>query len=309
MGGDPALPAAAVPSRTPAVAALASGSLARGRRSAGRHEHRLGHDQSGLGPMDNPLAIQGFVGELARVVLEGSVLVIFGVMLASIVSLAIRFRRAQGVERQQFKWLVYAAAVVGVYLIASYFVRLPGLLDAVFQTVPLAVLPIAIGIAILRHRLYDIDVLINRTLVYSTLTTVLALVYIGSVLLLQQVLAPLTRSSDVELVVSTLAIVALFTPVRRRVQTIIDRRFYRHKYDTAAVLASFSSRVQSETKLDELTADVLSVVDQAVQPAHVSIWLRDAPITTRGGQAIRLPALGTGAGSGRSPLPPGAPAE
>jgi len=135
-------------------------------------------------------------------------------------------------------------------------------------------LPLFIGIAILRYRLWEIDLLINRTLVYGALTTALALVYIGSVVLLRYLLAPLTGSSELAIVASTLAIAVLFNPLRRGIQARIDKRFYRRKYDAAKVLAAFGATARDETDLERLTAAMLKMVDETMQPEHVSLWLR-----------------------------------
>jgi hypothetical protein len=138
-------------------------------------------------------------------------------------------------------------------------------------------IPIAIGIAILRYRLYDIDLLINRTLVYGSLTLMLALVYFGGVTATQAVFTALTRQEEqpqLAIVVSTLVIAALFTPLRRRIQAFIDRRFYRRKYDARKTLEAFSTKLRDETDLDALSGDLVGVVRQTMQPAHVSLWLR-----------------------------------
>jgi hypothetical protein len=134
---------------------------------------------------------------------------------------------------------------------------------------------LSIGFAILRARLWDVDILINRTLVYGTLSVALALVYIGCVVLLRQVLAPLTGTSEIAIVASTLIIAALFTPLRRRIQNAIDKRFYRRKYDATKVLAAFGATARDETDLERLTGELLRVVDETMQPEFVGLWLRE----------------------------------
>jgi hypothetical protein len=195
---------------------------------------------------------------------------------ASIVSLGVRLRRSRAAERQQLKWLVYDAALVG--LIAPFFLGVESLtLGAVLGVFAYASIPVATGVAILKYNLYDIDVVINRTLVYGSLTAMLALVYFGGVATIQAIFRALSgqeHQPQIAVVISTLVIAALFNPLRRRIQSFIDRRFYRRKYDAAKTLEAFSAKLRSETDLDALSDDLTSVVRETMQPAHVSLWLR-----------------------------------
>ncbi|HEY3232269.1 MAG TPA: hypothetical protein VGJ87_23760, partial [Roseiflexaceae bacterium] len=227
----------------------------------------------------NPVGIAGLAGASGFVqgLIEGP----FGltIVAACAISVLVRFRRAQGIERQQIKWFAYAAGVlIVVGTLGTFLPFLPGLLKDVLFTFAVGSLPVAVGIAILRYRLYDIDLIIRRTLVYGVLTAVLALVYLGSVVLLQVIFRALTgETSQAAIVASTLAIAALFTPLRRRIQTTIDRRFYRRKYDAAKTLAAFSAQLRDEVDLNALTGELLAVIAETIQPAHVSLWLREAP--------------------------------
>ena len=225
--------------------------------------------------IDNPIGIEGlgYVEDLqAFAVLGGGALAIGTV--GSVVSVVVRFRRSRGTERQQLKWFLYAAApIVASPAIESLPVIVSGLL---FGWVLLG-LPAAIGIAVLRYRLYEIDLVINRTLVYGSLTVMLALVYFGGVAITQTVFRLLTgqeQQPQLAVVVSTLVIAAIFNPLRRRVQAFVDRRFYRKKYDAVQILQSFGARLRNETDLDTLSSDLVGVVRETVQPAHVSLWLR-----------------------------------
>jgi len=199
--------------------------------------------------------------------------------IASIASLFVRYRHGRAEERQQLKWLMYAATLVGVAILSvpalHLFVRNPSddLINSIV-TGAITAVPVAIGIAILRYRLYDIDVVINRTLVYGALTATLALSYLGSVLLLQLVLRPLTEDSKLAIAASTLAVAALFRPARERIQALVDRRFYRRKYDATRTLEAFSARLRDEVDLDALEGELRGVVRDTMQPAHVSLWLR-----------------------------------
>ena len=245
----------------------------------------------GLETVSNPLGIQwpgppprllaAIVAKAFELLIHSSALLI----LLSAASMVVRFRRAQGVERQQLKWFTYAPlAAVLVWLVSS----IPALMsEAPTVVVLLRVyvagaiisvgIPLAIGIAILRYRLYDIDRLINRTLVYGVLTALLVAVYAAGVFVLGQLLNPVGGQSELAVAVSTLAVAALFQPARRRVQAGVDRRFNRPRYDATNSVAAFSTRLRDEIDLDTLSAELLAVVDQTMEPTQVSLWLRPAP--------------------------------
>ena len=232
---------------------------------------RIGEDFAGG---ENPFAVQG---PLTDVLSAPGIAFVIVALLASVVSLFLRFRRAHGVERQQLKWVVAAASVFGLaLLISSPFWETQEIVAEVLVTLTLPLIPIAAAIAILRYRLYDIDVVINRTLVYGALTATLAGAYLGSVLLLQLALSGLTENNSLAIAASTLAVAALFRPARSRIQAVVDRRFYRHKYDAARTLEAFSARLRDELDLDALDAELRWVVAQTMQPARVSLWLREA---------------------------------
>jgi hypothetical protein len=198
--------------------------------------------------------------------------------VASIASLVFRFRRARRMERNQLKWLTYAAALVGLAVLAQIVAEATvGTSDEFSNTLvsaSIATLPICIGIAILRHRLYDIDVVINRTLVYGALSAALVGAYVSSVLLLQLALSPLTEDSGLAIAGSTLAVAALVRPLRSRIQGLVDHRFYRRRYDAARTVESFGVRLRDEVELDTLGAELRAVVSDTMQPAHVSLWLK-----------------------------------
>jgi hypothetical protein len=233
-----------------------------------------------LGPIRNPLAIDGF-SEVYKAV-SSTMFPLLYVVAAS--SLFVRLRHATGVERQQLKWLAYAAAgfALGVILVLlSGVIDAPAWFDraanALFLVTSEGII-VAIGIAILRYRLYEIDLLINRTLVYGPLTVALVALYFGGVVLLQSLFVGLTgEKSTLAVVASTLLIAALFNPMRRRIQSFIDRRFYRRKYDAAKTLEGFSMKLRDETDLDALRGDLEGVVRETMQPAHVSLWLGPEP--------------------------------
>jgi hypothetical protein len=235
----------------------------------------------GLESIDNPLGIEGAPNVV--VVLEA---LIFGLGLGAAASMFARLRRARGVERQQLKWFAYAVAVLaGGTILTNVVSNLTGVgwlrsVGYLPTLVGLVGWPVAVGIAILRYRLYNIDLIINRTLVYGSLTAILAVVYLGGVSATQAIFRVLTgqeHQPQIAVVVSTLVIAALFTPLRRRIQGFIDRRFYRRKYDARQTLEAFSAKLRDETDLDALSDDLVGVVRETMQPAHVSLWLRSEP--------------------------------
>jgi len=196
------------------------------------------------------------------------------------VSLLMRRLYARGVERQQIKWFTYTVAVAASGATLKYTISEPmhvvwlGWVGRALTLLGLTGIPISMGIAILRYRLYEIDIVINRTLVYGSLTGILALVYFGSVTATQAIIRALTgqeQQPQLAVVVSTLVIAALFNPLRRRIQSFIDRRFYRRKYDARKTLEAFSAKLRDETDLDALSNDLVGVVRETMQPAHVSL--------------------------------------
>ena len=234
-----------------------------------------------LAPIENPLGLEGaktLLGPVATVAgaLERGIL-----GLVAVASLFLRLRRARGGEREQIKWLAYAASVVVIGAILTYVIpeatdaQWVGQVGLALLAVGFVGIPIAIGIAILRYRLYDINLLINRTLVYGSLTAILVAHYFGSIIWLQIAFVELTgQRSTLAVVASTLVIAALFRPWQGWVQGFVDRRFYRSKYDARKTLDDFSAKLRDETDLDALSEDLTSVVRETMQPAHVSLWLR-----------------------------------
>jgi MFS family permease len=241
--------------------------------------------ESAVPTLDNPLG-----SERAEPVLSVLLVVFLPLIplsiLACAVALVLRFRRSTGVERLQLKWLASAGVVVAVLYVTTMATTLA--IDAPFQDpngqwvlalqtlsiLSFVLLPTAIAIAVLRHRLYGIDTVINRTLVYGALTVTLAAVYIGSVLLLQLLLSSFTSQSDLAIAASTLTVAALFGPVRTRIQSAVDRRFYRSRYDAARTLEGFTTRLRHEVDLDAVSSDLCSAAEQTLQPTHVTLWLR-----------------------------------
>jgi hypothetical protein len=239
----------------------------------------LSSESGGFGPVENPFAVGGVAGESITTIDFAAVLVIFVAVTLSALSLVVRYHRASGVEHQQLKWIALAAVCICGLIVADQlnFDLLLG--DALWNLLDVATfagLYVAVGVAILRYRLYDIDILINRTLVCGSLTALLALVYLGSVTATQAIFRTLTGQEEqpqLAVVVSTLVIAALFNPLRRRIQSFIDRRFYRSKYDARKTLEAFSSKLRDETDLEALNDDLVGVVRETMQPSNISLWL------------------------------------
>jgi hypothetical protein len=225
---------------------------------------------------------------------------VYTLTLVAVVSVFARLKGSRGVQRQQVKWFAYAASILATCAALTYvvseatgagWVRWVSFVPAMVGFVGM---PVAVGIAVLRYHLYNIDLLINRTLVYGTLTVTLALVYFGGVATTETIFRALTGQEEppqIAVVVSTLVIAALFNPLRRRIQSFIDRRFYRRKYDARKTLEAFAARLTDETDLDALSDDLVGVVRETIQPVHVSLWLRpDEASKERGGEEPSAPA-------------------
>jgi hypothetical protein len=229
----------------------------------------------------NPLGIEAFrdfhaLSGTLEVLLPASWIFV-GVL--SVGSLVVRFLRSRGVERQQIKWVAYAAMFFIFWAVLEQFLpdgRLLSILNEVFFIASLQGLWVAAGVAVLGYRLYDVDLVVNRTLVYALLTAALVLVYAGSVVGLQFVFRVVTgQETQLAVVASTLVIAVLFNPLRHRIQALIDRLFYRKKYDAAKTLETYAQRLREEVNLENLTGELVAVVEQTIKPAHVSLWLRD----------------------------------
>jgi hypothetical protein len=227
--------------------------------------------------VENPMGVEAAAGPLHALADLGS-LVLAATLLTAIASIVVRFHHARGLERQQLKWLALTAAVgvaiLAVLVVIGQFVNLDtgsgqnvaGVVLGLISMSP----AVAVAVAILRYRLYDVDVVINRALVYGALTALLGATYLGLVLLIGLAVG----KSGFAVAVSTLAVAALFRPARARVQAAVDRRFYRRRYDAAQALAGFGARLRDQIELDALSNELRGVVDECLQPAHVSLWLR-----------------------------------
>lgn len=235
-------------------------------------------------PIDNPVGIGG-LGSVLNGLDTAATVLYFLLVPVAVASVVVRYRSAGGEQRQQIKWLalagLFAIAMIVANAVTWLFIStdegIGDLLTALLVASAITGFPVAAGIAITRHGLYDIDVVISRALVYGSLTATLAGAYLGLVLVLQLVLNPVTGESDLAVAASTLAVAALFRPLRARIQGLVDRHFYRSRYDAARTLATFSGRLRDELDLDSLDTSLRAIVRDTVQPAHVSLWMRGQP--------------------------------
>ncbi len=266
---------------------VAGAALALSVLSEGLGEGRL--DVDSPEPIHNPLGVGGPIGDVIDAAgALGNVLAATGFVLGA-VSLALRLRRSRGRERLQVKLFAYVGVLALASLVLAMVDVIAGpsaptwvhVLGAVGWTSALGLIvigvPAAVGVAILRHRLYGIDVVINRTLVYAALTATLVATYLGSVLVFRLLLSPLTGDSDLAVAGSTLAVAAAFRPARSRIQRLVDQRFYRSRYDASRTLETFATHLRDELDLEALGTDLRRVVRDTMQPAHVSLWLRGSP--------------------------------
>ncbi len=229
------------------------------------------------GPVEGVPGTSNPLGAAWAAPLAFAFLLVIVSFLVSVASLVLRYRRSGSRDRAQLRWVAFGGAVfLGVYLAALPFTDTGSSVSVavtVLAQCAFGALPVAIGYAMLRHDLYDIDVVVNRALVYGSLVVLLAASYVGGVLLLQLALRPVTRSSDLAVAGSTLAVAALFRPARARIRALVDRRFYRSRYDAARTLAQFTAHLRDQLDADALADDICRVVDDTVQPTHVSLWV------------------------------------
>jgi len=228
--------------------------------------------------IDNPYHLSGPVERVLMIVYNLTFPVIVVLILIGGISLVWRFHRSTGDERLQIKWVAFSGGVTAFIYVADQATSLLGSVGHLtilgdLTSISLFCLEAVIGVAILKYHLYDIDLIIRRTLVYGSLMATLAAVYVGTILLLQQILSPVTGRSDLAIALSTLAVAALFQPLRHRIQPLVDRRFYRQKYDAERALAHFSLAARDEVDLEHLAGALIHVIGETIQPEHVSIWV------------------------------------
>jgi len=225
----------------------------------------------------SPWALEGEAGRILNRIAEGLLYGLFGAVLLAMLSLVLRFRRAGPTERRQLTWFLYATILNALILIFDAALGLlPSLVSAVVSAVGFALLPVAVGVAMLRYRLYEIDRIVSRTVSYGLLSAALIGLYLLVVALLRPLLEPLTGSSTLAVAGSTLAVAAAFTPARRRLQAAVDRRFDRARYDAARAVDAFAARLRDQVDLDEITASLSDAVTATVAPGRVAVWLRPA---------------------------------
>lgn len=236
--------------------------------------HSTPHGGDTARSIANPFALHGLLGDLMLRVASG-VDILAPIVLIAPLALAIRFRRSRGVERQQLKWLTFTATIAFGLGLAAYVPPSGIAVLDVTSVFGIGFLPIAIGIAILRYRLYDIDIVIERTLVYGATTAAIAIAFFGGLVLLQAALRPITNGSELAVAASTLVSFALFQPIRRRIQQIVDRRFYRSRYDAARTLDAFAEDVRDDVDLESVRTHLIAATGRTMSPAHASLWLRE----------------------------------
>lgn len=225
-------------------------------------------------PFENPLAVGGSIDQVLSGLGTVAWFGFLGLLVLATLSAITRGVGSDGQERQQFKWLVVAAIFIFFSMLGPGSGSWTGVWNYVVNMLAVTAIPLAIAVAVARYRLWDLDLIIRRTTQYALLTGILALVYFGSVIVLQRLITPLTGDSTPAIVLSTLLIAALFLPLRRRIQDTIDHRFFRRKYDAEQVMERFAATARDETDLDALTAELVRVIQETMQPEHVSVWLK-----------------------------------
>jgi hypothetical protein len=233
--------------------------------------------------VQNPLAVGGSIGDVLSLAGTVAVIVIIAVVFLALASLIVRYRRSVGVERQQLKWFAAVIAIAGPALAIAILTSgtTSGIIADVsgaawgIALITLALLPVAIGVAVLRYRLYEIDRLVSRTIAYGVLTAIVGGLFIGFILVFQAMLAPVTQSNELAVAGSTLLVASLFQPLRRGLQRLVDRRFNRSGYDAERTVAAFAERLRDEVDLEHLRAEILTTVAQTVEPASISLWMRE----------------------------------